>query len=131
MPWLAKISPTKGLDAAQYYTFPMGFQSVWEAVAKELKVRLNAEVTAIARPSPSGAPVQVTIAGSEAIDFDEVVVSAPLDKVSKFMSLKPREANLFPQVQSLRYDVSIFRATGLGQEQAAFFHGNSNPARIN
>jgi predicted NAD/FAD-dependent oxidoreductase len=129
--WLVKLSPTKGLDQATYYTFPTGFQSIWEAVARDLDVHLKSEVTSIERPSPSGAPVRITVGGTERRDFDEVVVSAPLNKVSSFMTLTNEERELFSQVESERYDVSIFQATGLATEDADFFHGNAKPERIN
>ncbi len=131
MGWLVKPSLTTGLEQATYYTFPTGFQSIWEAVATEQTVRLNSAVTSIVRPSPSGAPVQITINGTTKYDFDEVVISAPLNRVSSFMTLKGAEATLFPKMESFRYDVSIFSASGLGTSEAVFFHGNSNPSRIN
>src|SRR5260370_10729979 len=113
MGWLVKPSLTQGLEPAQYFTFPTGYQSIWEAVAQGLDVRLQSEVTSIARPSPTGAPIQITINGTDKFDFDEVVISAPLHRVSKFMSLGTDESDLFAQVASERYDVSLFGATGV------------------
>ena len=54
--WLVKLnaSVTQPLAQAQYYTFPGGYQSIWDAVAKNLDVKLSSTVTAITRPSPSG-----------------------------------------------------------------------------
>jgi len=130
MGWLVKPSLTKGLEPAQYFTFPTGYQSIWEAVAQNLDVRLESEVTSISRPSPSGAPVQITINGSQRFDFDEVIVSAPLHRVAKFMTLESDEADLFAEVTSERYDVSLFTAAGLTPGEALFFHGNATPSRI-
>jgi oxygen-dependent protoporphyrinogen oxidase len=131
MGWLVKPSLTKGLEQATYYSFPTGYQSIWDHVAAGLDVRLASEVTSIQRPSPTGAAVQITINGTQTFDFDEVIVSAPLNKVSSFMALKPKEAALFSKVEGLRYDVSVFGATGLTNGEALFFHGTANPAGIN
>jgi hypothetical protein len=131
MGWLVKPSLTQGLEPAHYFTFPTGYQSIWEAVAQSLDVRLRSEVTSISRPSPTGAPVQITINGSEKLDFDEVIVSAPLHRVATFMTLTSDEADLFAEVTSERYDVSLFTATGVTTGEALFFHGNATPSRIN
>ena len=130
--WLVKLnaSLTQPLAQATYYTFPGGYQSVWEAVAKNLDVRLGSTVTSIARPSPSGAPVQITINGRDTYDFDDVIVSAPLNKVGSFMALTDNESALFSKVESERYDVSLFTASGLASNQASFFYGNATPSAI-
>jgi hypothetical protein len=131
--WLLKLnaSVTQPLQNATYYTFPTGYQSIWTAVAEGLTVSLNSAVTSIVRPSPSGAPVQITINGAETYDFDDVIISAPLNRVSSFMALTSDEEALFSQVQTERYDVSIFSATGLTPNETLFFYPNANPAGIN
>jgi hypothetical protein len=129
--WLLKPSLPQGLAPAQYFTFPTGFGSIWESLARTLDVRLDAEVTSIARPSPTGAPLQIALRSGETFDFDEVVVSAPLNRVSGFMTLDDEERSLFADVESERYVVSMFTATGLESGEALFFHGNANPSRIN
>jgi hypothetical protein len=125
--WLVKIGGSQGLEPATYYTFPTGFASIWEAVAGELDVRLNSEVTAIDRTH--GCPI-LTVNGAQ-LTFDAVIISAPLNKVASFMSLTTDEAALFGQVISDRYEVSLFTASGLKPEEALFFYGNANPAGIN
>ena len=130
--WLVKIGGSQGLEAAQYYTFPTGYQSIWEAVAANLNVQLNSEVTSITRRSPFlGSAVQISVNGGAKQDFDVVIVSAPLNKVSSFVSLSSDEASLFSQVTSERYFTSFFLASGLATEEALFFQGNAVPSRIN
>jgi oxygen-dependent protoporphyrinogen oxidase len=131
--WLVKLnaSLTTPLASATYYTFPTGYQSIWEAVASGLNVQLNSTVTSIVRPSPDGAPVQITINGQETYDFDDVIVSAPLNRVGNFMTLTRQETALFSEVQSERYDVSLFTATGLTPGVASFFYENAFPSQIN
>jgi oxygen-dependent protoporphyrinogen oxidase len=132
MGWLVKIGGPMGLTPATYYTFPTGFQSIWEAVAAELNVKLNSQVTNIVRRgvfAPSR--VQIAINGGALQDFDAVIISAPLNKVSNFMTLTAEETQLFSQVQIERYFVSLFAAGGLTPEEALFFHGNATPSQIN
>jgi predicted NAD/FAD-binding protein len=130
LPWLVKLGGPTGLQAATYYTFPTGFQSIWEAVAAELDVRLNAEVTSITRRPPwKGSRILLTANGVQQ-EFDAVIISAPLDKVSGFMTLTDDEQQLFSQVGGERYAVSLFGAAGLVPEEALFFHGTARPSGI-
>jgi hypothetical protein len=117
------------------YTFPGGFQSIWTALANDLQSRgtniaLSSAVTSIVRPSPDGANVQVTINGSQVYDFDDVVVSAPLNRVGSFMTLTSTESALFSQVQTERYAVTVFNGTGVPTNTVDYFYGNVNPAGI-
>jgi protoporphyrinogen/coproporphyrinogen III oxidase len=131
--WLIKIGGTQGLQQAPYYTFPTGYQSIWDAVAQHLDVRLNSTVTAITRrPVLSGqSRITITINGSDNYDFDVVIVSAPLNRVGNFMTLTADEQALFAQVQSERYVVSLFTAAGLTTNEVLFFQDNARPDRIN
>jgi hypothetical protein len=131
--WLVKIGGSQGLQQATYYTFPTGYQSIWEAVAQHLDVRLNSTVTAITRRGAldGGSRVTLTINGRDNYDFDVVIISAPLNRVGSFMTLTDDEQALFSQVQTERYVVSLFLATGLATNEALFFHGNARPERIN
>jgi oxygen-dependent protoporphyrinogen oxidase len=131
VPWLIKVGGTKGLIPATYYTFPTGYQSIWEAVADDLNdVHLNSEVTRIVRNEKGKAPIQLTVNGNEHYDFDYVVISAPLNKVSSFMALEEEEADLFSRVKGLRYFVSLFGASGLSSPEVDFFHNNARPSGI-
>jgi oxygen-dependent protoporphyrinogen oxidase len=136
--WLVKLnaSLSQPLAQATYYTFPGGYQSLWTALATDLQARgtdveLSSAVTSIVRPSPSGANVQITINGSQTYDFDDVIVSASLNIVGKFMTLTPTESALFSQVQTERYAVTLFSASGLQENNVDFFYGNSSPTNIN
>ena len=129
--WLVKLGPPRGLVAAQYYTFPTGFQSLWEAVAGGLDVRLNARVTSIVR-RPAGGPcrIELTVNGSEKSQHDVVIISAPLNRVSEFLDVSDEERRLFARVKSDRYVVNLFSAAGLTREETLFFHDHARPAKI-
>lgn len=133
LPWLVKLGGEAGLQQAPYFTFPTGFQSIWDAVAGDLSdVRLNSEVTNIKRRKWGwGAPIEITINGTDTYDFDYVIVSAPLNVVGNFMDLTHEEDDLFSMVETERYFVNIFTSAGLPRNEVLFFHKNAFPNRIN
>jgi hypothetical protein len=132
MPWLIKIGGPQGLQQATYYTFPTGYQSVWEALAASgLNVKLNSQVTKITRQPGTANPVTLTINGTSTQSFDAVIISAPLNKVSSFMTLTSTEAALFPMVKGERYLVDLFAASGLPFGEVLWFYNNSFPTQIN
>ena len=128
LPWLFRPDGKGGLQPGAFYVFPQGFQGLWEALAGELEVRLNAGVTALERLPDGG--VQLTIAGAGVQRFDAVIVAAPLHTVPRFMQLQPEEAALFAQLRSNRYLVSAFAASGLATGEFLFLHENEHPDRI-
>jgi oxygen-dependent protoporphyrinogen oxidase len=138
--WLIKFDPEGALSggsplkSAQYFTFPTGFQSVWQAVADSgLNVKLNSTVTNIVRRRPrlGQKPIEITINGTDKYEFDEVIISAPLNRVDDFMTLSAKEAELFQFVESERYVVTLFTSANLPRSEVVFFHTNSFPDRIN
>ena len=130
--WLIKIGGTSGLEAATYYTFPTGYQSLWIAVAGSLpNVKLNSAVTKIVRNPSSANPVTVTINGTTTQNFDAIIISAPLDKVGGFMSLTNTESALFSQVGGERYVVNLFAAAGLATGEADYIYDNTPATAIN
>nr|WP_298135994.1 FAD-dependent oxidoreductase [uncultured Pseudomonas sp.] len=128
--WLLKPGGPNGLQPGDFYMFPGGYQSIWEAVAQDLDVRLDADVTSIRRAASADSPVQVTVNGVSH-EFDAVIVSAPLNRVGEFLDLSANEAQLFAQVCSDRYFVNLFNASGLGTGEFLFFHDHAHPAKLN
>jgi hypothetical protein len=124
---LVKVGPT-GLEQPTYFTFPTGFQSLWEAVAAELDVRLNSKVTRITR---RGGVVDLTINGFEKRTFDKVIISAPLSAVPSFVDLNPAEKALFSKVKTSRYFITLFAALNIPGAQSVFVHDNATADRVN
>jgi protoporphyrinogen/coproporphyrinogen III oxidase len=127
---LVKVGPT-GLSSPTFFSFPTGYQSLWKAVAADLNVRLNANVTNIVRTGNPHARIRLTVNGTENIDFDEVIVSAPLSAVPNFVTLTPPEKALFKQVTSSRYVVSLIGAPGVTGGEAVFVQDNAVSSQIN
>jgi len=131
LPFLVKLGPS-GLEAGSGRIFPGGFQSVFDALAATLDVRLDSEVTHIQRP-PSGCPycqVRITVNEIDQHWFDAVVIATPLNIVPRFLDVTPFEGWLFTRMQSVRYFVTLFAALGVGEE-ILYFRENAKPSRIN
>jgi protoporphyrinogen/coproporphyrinogen III oxidase len=131
MAMLIKVGPT-GLSSPPYYTWPTGFQSLWQAVASELDVRLNSKITSVKRSSGSG-PLKLVVNYNifAPQEFDRVIVSAPLNRVKDFVSLTDAEKALFAKVESERYFVTLFSAAGLQGGESVFVYPNSFPQQMN
>ncbi len=131
MPWLVKLGGPSGLQSATYYTFPTGFQSLWQAVGATLNVKLNSNVTKITRNLLSSNPVHLVVNGTDNYDFDVVIISAPLNKVPSFVELSSAEKQLFSQVVVERYVVTLFTAAGLPLNEVDFLYPNAVASAIN
>jgi oxygen-dependent protoporphyrinogen oxidase len=127
--WLFKPDGAGGLKPGEFFMFPQGFQSLWEALAREHDVRLNADVSALRRDAVTK-QVQLTINGGEPQAFDAAIVATPLQAVDRFVSLTRAEVDVLRHVRSNRYIVSAFAATGLKTGEFLFLHENEFPARI-
>ena len=127
---LVKVGPT-GLTSPTFFSFPTGFQSLWKAVAADLDVRLNSNVTRIVRTGNPHARIRLTVNGTTTYDFDAVIVSAPLSAVPSFVALTPPEQLLFKQVVSSRYVVSLIGAPGVTGGEAVFVQDNAVSSKIN
>ena len=129
--WLLKPGGAKGLQPGEFYMFPNGYQTLWEAIAAGCDVHLNAQITSIKRPTQSGGPIQLSVNGTQQHEFDAVIVSAPLHTLSNFLDLTAEESNLFTQVRSDRYFVNLFSASNLVTGEFLFFHDHARPEKIN
>jgi hypothetical protein len=131
LPFLVKLGPS-GFEAGSGRIFPGGFQSVFEALAATLDVRLDSEVTHILRPPPGcqSCQVRITVKDTEQHWFDAVVIATPLNVVPRFLDVTPFEAWLFTRMRSVRYVVTLFVALGL-EEEILYFRGNANADRVN
>ncbi len=127
---LVKVGPT-GLSSPTFFSFPTGYQSLWQAVAADLDVRLNSNVTSIVRTGNPRARIRLTVNGTTTLDFDAVIVSAPLSAVPSFVTLTLPERLLFRQVVSSRYIVSLFGAPGVAGGEAVFVQDNAVSSKIN
>jgi hypothetical protein len=80
--WISNVLHVAGL--LQYWprVFKNGFQSLWDAVAKQVDLRLDSRITAVRRvPAPGTNRIEVVIDvdGRPSETFDCVVLCCPLD----------------------------------------------------
>ena len=110
------------------WSFPAGFQQLWEELAKGLDVRLNSEVTRITRTGQGrGTRIVVTAAGVDH-EFDRVILAIPLDKARGLMQTSAEEQDLFGRIRNLRYAVTLARTNNRAH---AGLVGNVTPDRVN
>lgn len=127
----AQVADTLNRDyeAASYY-FKNGYQSLWIAFAKELNVKLNAEVTAVKRV-PAGHCTDVYITANDQTErFDKVVIATPFSAASRFLDLTDKEAELFPMVKAYNYYSVIYEADFMPAGATYFYRDNSQLADI-
>lgn len=130
IPALLGVGPT-GLESKAFYIFPTGYQSLWEAVATELDVHLNSEVTEIQRDK-KGKWVKLRINGQRNKQkFDRVIISAPMNVIPEFLDTTDEELALFKKVESERYVVSLYTTAGLDGGKVLYFYDNQFETHLN
>ncbi len=80
--WLSNVLHVAGLTQYWPRVFKHGFQSLWDAVAKQVDVSLDTRITAVRRvPAPGTNRIEVVIDfdGRPSETFDFVILSCPLD----------------------------------------------------
>lgn len=111
--------------------FVKGFQSLWEAVAKELDVRTGQTVTSIDRfaAGASANGIRVRAAGADHV-FDKVIISTLPKETLKFLDATPEEKRLFDQVRTYRLIVTLFHGSNLAHNEFLFLSRYARRATI-
>lgn len=133
--YFLKAAETAGLlakdgqpDLPQYWTVRGGMQALWNAVVSRLPdVRRGVKVRAVERRDGK---VRVSL-GKEKLEFDRLVVAAPVDDALRFLDATLEERELFGQVQYLDYHTTVARAQGLPERGFYILRQNTDdPARV-
>ena len=111
------VNKTFHLNLPALQVVENGFQSLWEKVAEGLDVRLNSEITQVQREMVDGQALVHITANGETQDFDRVIVSVSPEFSKWFMDLSVSEKEIFDQVKSYKYHVSLFRSEDLDKDQ--------------
>jgi predicted NAD/FAD-binding protein len=85
-----------------------GYQTLVEAIAKRLDVRLGSAITTVRRDGR----VNLTVNGTTA-QFDKVVFTCPLDGLRTVLDCDREECDLFNRIEYYDYSVIAARVTGL------------------
>lgn len=129
--WLFKKEADE-LRLSELYLFPGGFQSLWEALARDFDVRLNSRVTSIqSHLDTPGSALTLQVNHSQHCEFDALLISAPLNQVGAMLHWAGEEQALFAKVRSQRYLVNLFRAHHLQTGEFLFLHENARRERLN
>jgi oxygen-dependent protoporphyrinogen oxidase len=123
--WLLKVENGQ-LQLGEFFTFPSGYLSLWEAVSADFDVRLNARITTIT-PNDDNGPLHLIINEEHDFEFDALLISAPLNQLSQLMNWPEQHQQLFSQVNSLRYLVNLFCASKLPTETFSLIPEHAQP----
>ena len=118
--WLSNVLHVAGLIQYWPRVFKHGFQSLWEAVAKEVDVQLNTEIRAIRRQqAPHGNVIEVEIefaGGRPSERFDQLILACPLDLATLSalgLDLNAQETRLLEQVRYVEFVTTACRTEGI------------------
>lgn len=114
------------------WAVPGGFQSLWEAVASGLSVKVNCPVTRVSRRRSNDGQIRVDVTACEGRqNFDRIIVATPLDTALSFLDSTSDERNLFSRIQNYTYYSTLFTAAGLPNNSALFLAGHCHRTAIN
>lgn len=102
-------------------SFPCGYQSLLNAMASHVDVRVNARVTKVERTEDY---VDVEATGQKPLRFDSLIIAASPDEALSFMSKKEfeYEMGLLSKVSGYKYMSTIAKTVGNdGQYEVEFF----------
>ena len=118
--WLSNVLHVAGLIQYWPRVFKHGFQSLWDAVAEEVDVRLNTEIRAIRRQADAGGNViKVDIefaGGAEPEQFDQVILACPIDLKTLNglgLDLTPQETRLLEKVRYVEFVTTACSVEGV------------------
>lgn len=100
------IAVALGLPRRWPKRFVNGFERLWHAIASELDVRRNANISGVDR----NGCIRVSLEGSHTWEFDYLVLACPLQAqlLGRFLSLSTEEHDLFRRIISNRYVVVTY-----------------------
>ena len=111
------------------FSWPDGAESLWSRLAERYDVRTGAAVRRVTR---SETVTVETDAGQ--FEFDELILTGPLDEAVRFLDADATERRLFSQIRYYEYDVLLCRITGLppggGAVPANFRHDRAGHPMI-
>ncbi len=128
---VVKIGPT-GIRRPIYFRFPNGYQDLWVRLAKQLDVHCSSEITSVQRSASSSGPKIEMIVNGEQKIYDYVVIATPPSATRRFLDLNAEERDLFNQVVSCNYHVTVAIVDGVAEDRrtAPLFYAHTRPEAI-
>jgi hypothetical protein len=105
------VAVALGLPTRWPKRFVDGFECLWTNVAKQLDVRLGADITAVDRRGP----IQIQINKAGAMEFDYLILACPLksELLERFLALSDEERDLFKRIVVNDYVVTSYAIPNL------------------
>lgn len=125
-----KIGPT-GIQRPIYFAFPNGFQDLWVRLAKQLDVHCSSEVAAVQRSATASGPKIEMIVNGERKVYDYVIIATPPSATKRFLDVNAEERDLFSQVVSRNYHVTVAAVDGVADDRrTVLFYAHTRPEAI-
>jgi hypothetical protein len=118
--WLSNVLHVAGLTQYWPRVLKHGFQSLWEAVAREVDVSLDTGIRAIRRRPAEGSnsiEVEIEFAGDRKAErFDQLILACPIDLptlTGMGLDLGPQETRLLEKVRYVEFVTTACRVEGV------------------
>ena len=118
--FIMKLVPV-GPQPLKLLVFPNGFQDLWVRLAKQLDVHCSSEVTAMQRRATAGGTRIEMIVNGEQRVYDYVIIATPPSATKGFLDMSEEERDLFSQVVSRNYHVTVTTVPGVADDRRNVF----------
>lgn len=110
-------------EAHDHYYFPEGYQTLFEKIALDLRIKYNHIVTSVKRVNCEGSfSIQVE-ANNKMETYDHVIIATPPSVVKKFLVMNEYENQLFKNSKHYRYFSFVFEAENMPHPgKTVFYH---------
>jgi len=128
--FMLKTEPTV-IQPLKLFVFPNGFQDLWVRLAKQLDVHCSDEVTAMHRSAAASGPKIEMIVNGEQKVYDYVIIATPPSATQRFLAMSAEERDLFSQVVSRNYHVTVAAVDGVADDRRTVdFYAHTRPEAV-
>jgi hypothetical protein len=106
--YVLKLFELLDTENSWYHFSEVGYQGVWDEVAKEFNVKLNSDIKNISRDG-----IINIQSNNDMLEFDSLLVACPYDELENMMRLSNDEKILFNNFSHCPYLVTVLEIDGL------------------
>ena len=105
-----------GLGKKMPKRFRHGFESLWQAVATSLNVKLQTRITKVTRGDTTLVEFEDHKGQKTEAEYDAIIIACPPDRLMDVMDYDDKESALFSQFKYSPYVVNLFTIDGMPNE---------------
>ena len=106
--YVLKLFELLDTENSWYHFSEVGYQGVWDEVAKDFNVKLNSKIEKISRDGTIN--IQ---SNNDTFEFDDLLIACPYDELDSMMCLGNEEKILFNKFSHCPYLVTVLEIDGL------------------